>query len=89
MTETNDQAAENSRELAALALTAWTVESRKLQVRRDSVVRAGYRAGIRKTMIAEITGLSRSTIDRILISRHSELLALYGPESHADGRDPL
>lgn len=38
----------------------------KLLRRRDEIVRAAYRAGVSKSEIAEITSMTRATVDRIL-----------------------
>jgi hypothetical protein len=45
---------------AEQALTAWA------SVERDELVRAAYAAGVSKNRIHTITGIARSTIDRIL-----------------------
>ncbi|MFE1784226.1 hypothetical protein ACFW9F_16990, partial [Streptomyces sp. NPDC059506] len=44
------------------ALAGWAA----LHRRRDDIVREAFDAGVPKTRIHELTGLSRSTIDRLL-----------------------
>lgn len=49
-----------TREEAEAALTAWA------QVQRDELVRAAHAAGVSKNRIHVLTGIARTTIDRIL-----------------------
>src|SRR6516165_2019994 len=49
-----------TREEAEAALQAWAT------VQRDELVQAAYRAGVSKQRVFALTGLARTTIDRIL-----------------------
>jgi hypothetical protein len=40
---------------------------------RDAIIRTAYRDGVPKTEIHQITGLARSTIDRIIRRRDADL----------------
>ena len=50
----------------ALRLEAELAEWAANNARRDELVRAAYRAGVSKHRIHIITGLARTTIDRII-----------------------
>jgi hypothetical protein len=50
------------RQAAERELIAWAAEN----ARRDDVIRAAYQAGMAKTRIAAITGIARTTVDRVL-----------------------
>lgn len=51
-----------TRDQAERELVAWATAN----ACRDDVIRSAYQAGVTKTRIAEITGIARTTIDRIL-----------------------
>jgi hypothetical protein len=66
--EANEITAAEARELLAILR------------RRDEIVRAAYQAGINKRQIFEISGIARTTIDRILpetVAKNAAGLALY------------
>ena len=47
-------------------LTAWAAEQDAVGSRRDQVVRAAIDAGLSKSEVHRLTGIARTTIDRIL-----------------------
>jgi hypothetical protein len=47
-------------------LTAWAVEQDAVAGRRDEVVRSAVDAGLSKSEVHRLTGIARTTIDRIL-----------------------
>ena len=47
-------------------LTAWAAEWRSVAGRRDKVVRAAVDAGLSKAEVHRLTGIARTTIDRIV-----------------------
>jgi hypothetical protein len=47
-------------------LTAWAAEQDAVASRRDEVVRAAMEAGVRKSEVSRLTGIARTTIDRII-----------------------
>jgi hypothetical protein len=47
-------------------LTAWAAEHDAAGSRRDEVVQAAIDAGLRKSEVHRLTGIARTTIDRIL-----------------------
>ena len=47
-------------------LTAWAAEQDAVDRRRDEVVRAAIDAGLSKSEVHRLTGIARTTIDRIL-----------------------
>jgi ATP-dependent exoDNAse (exonuclease V) alpha subunit len=47
-------------------LTGWKADQETVAGRRDEVVLAAVEAGLSKSEICRITGLARTTIDRIL-----------------------
>ena len=47
-------------------LTGWAAEQAAVGSRRDGVVRAAIDAGLRKSEVHRLTGIARTTIDRIL-----------------------
>jgi len=47
-------------------LTAWAAERRSVAGRRDEVVRAAVEAGLNKAEVHRLTGIARTTIDRIV-----------------------
>jgi hypothetical protein len=47
-------------------LAAWAAEQDAVGSRRDEVVRAAIDAGLRKSEVHRLTGIARTTIDRIL-----------------------
>lgn len=51
-----------ARELLAL----WTADQAAITIRRDEVVRSAVDAGLSKSEVHRITGIARSTIDRIV-----------------------
>ena len=57
-----------TREEAEQMLSEWVIVTRD----RDSRVRAAVAAGVSKHRVHQLTGISRSTIDRILIALVSE-----------------
>ena len=46
-------------------LTAWAAEQDAVDRRRDEVVRAAIGAGVSKSEVHRLTGMARTTIDRI------------------------
>ena len=46
-------------------LTGWAAEQDAVGSRRDEVVRAAIDAGLRKSEVHRLTGMARTTIDRI------------------------
>lgn len=48
------------------ALEQWKKEHSALNRRRDSLIRAAYRAGVTKRDIWQASGVARTTIDRVL-----------------------
>jgi hypothetical protein len=46
-------------------LTAWAAERDAVSSRRDEVVRAAVDAGLSKSEVHRLTGMARTTIDRI------------------------
>ncbi len=53
-------------------LTTWAVERRSVADRRDEVVRAAVKAGLSKAEVHRLTGIARTTIDRIVGSAAGE-----------------
>jgi len=47
-------------------LTAWAAEQDAVGSRRDEVVQAAIDAGLSKSEVHRLTGMARTTIDRIL-----------------------
>ena len=47
-------------------LAAWTAEQDAVGSRREEVVRAAVGAGLSKSEVHRLTGIARTTIDRIL-----------------------
>ena len=47
-------------------LTAWAAEQDSVASRRDEVVRAAVDAGVSKIEVHRLTGIARTTIDRIV-----------------------
>jgi hypothetical protein len=47
-------------------LTGWAAEQDAVDRRRDEVVRAAIDAGLSKSEVHRLTGIARTTIDRIL-----------------------
>lgn len=47
-------------------VTAWAAERRAVTGRRDEVVRAAVEAGLSKAEVHRLTGIARTTIDRIV-----------------------
>jgi hypothetical protein len=47
-------------------VTAWAGERRAVAGRRDEVVRAAVDAGLSKAEVHRLTGIARTTIDRIV-----------------------
>ena len=47
-------------------LAAWTAEQDAVAGRRDEVVRAAVAAGLSKSEVHRLTGMARTTIDRIV-----------------------
>ena len=47
-------------------LTAWAAERRSVASKRDEVVRAAVEAGLSKSEVHRLTGIARTTIDRIV-----------------------
>jgi hypothetical protein len=50
---------------ARAMLTAWAAEQDAVGGRRDEVVRAALDAGLSKSEVHRLTGIARTTIDRI------------------------
>jgi hypothetical protein len=53
------------RAVAQANLAAWADHAGSVKRERDQVVRAAIRAGVPRSVIHRITGLARTTIDRI------------------------
>ena len=53
-------------EAAEAALTQWAQQRDEADAARDSLIRAALAAGITKHRIHVITGIARTTIDRII-----------------------
>jgi hypothetical protein len=51
-------------------LTAWTAEQHAVAGRRDDVVRTAVAAGLSKSEVHRLTGIARTTIDRIMDAGH-------------------
>ena len=51
-------------------LTAWSAEQEAVAGRRDEVVRAAVDAGLSKAEVHRLTGIARTTIDRIVGADH-------------------
>ena len=51
-------------------LAAWAVEQGAVAGRRDEVVRAAVAAGLSKSEVHRLTGIARTTIDRIVRAGH-------------------
>ena len=51
---------------AARAVTAWATSYHRIRAQRDGLVRAAVAAGVGKQHLHFITGLARTTIDRII-----------------------
>ena len=47
-------------------VTAWAAERRAVAGRRNEVVRAAVEAGLSKAEVHRLTGIARTTIDRIV-----------------------
>jgi hypothetical protein len=47
-------------------LTAWAAEKDAVASRRDQVVRAAVDAGVSKSEVHRLTGIARTTVDRIV-----------------------
>jgi hypothetical protein len=47
-------------------LAAWVSERRSVAGRRDDVIRIAVQAGLSKAEVHRLTGIARTTIDRIL-----------------------
>lgn len=47
-------------------LSTWAAERRSVAGRRDEVVRAAVEAGLSKAEVHRLTGIARTTIDRIV-----------------------
>ena len=47
-------------------LTAWAAERDAVDSRRDEVIRSAIEAGLSKSEVHRLTGMARTTIDRIL-----------------------
>ncbi len=47
-------------------LTGWAAERRAVAGRRDGVIRAAVEAGLSKAEVHRLTGIARTTIDRIV-----------------------
>jgi DNA invertase Pin-like site-specific DNA recombinase len=53
-------------------LTAWAAEQDAVAARRDEVVRAAVDAGVSKSEVHRLTGIARTTVDRIVGSGHEQ-----------------
>ena len=51
-------------------LAAWAAEQDAVAGRRDEVVRAAVAAGLSKSEVHRLTGIARTTIDRIVGAGH-------------------
>jgi hypothetical protein len=51
-------------------LAAWTAEQDAVAGRRDEVVRTAVAAGLTKSEVHRLTGIARTTIDRIMDAGH-------------------
>lgn len=47
-------------------LTVWAAEQHDVTARRDQVVRDAVAAGVSKSEVHRLTGIARTTIDRIV-----------------------
>ena len=47
-------------------LTAWAAERMRWTSQRDQVVRAAVEAGVSKSEVHRLTGIARTTVDRII-----------------------
>ena len=47
-------------------LTAWAAERDAVDSRRDEVIRSAIEAGLSKSEVHRLTGIARTTIDRII-----------------------
>jgi hypothetical protein len=47
-------------------ITTWAVAQRAAAVQRDEVVRAAVAAGLSKSEVHRLTGIARSTVNRIV-----------------------
>jgi len=53
-------------------LTAWAAEQDAVATRRNEVVRAAVDAGVSKSEVHRLTGIARTTIDRIIDAAAAE-----------------
>jgi len=53
-------------------LTEWAADRHAVERRRDEVVLAAVEAGLRKSEVHRLTGIARTTIDRIVIASRGE-----------------
>jgi DNA invertase Pin-like site-specific DNA recombinase len=54
-------------------LTAWAAEQTAVAGRRDAVIRRAVDAGLSKSEVHRLTGVARSTIDRIMNSNPDQV----------------
>jgi hypothetical protein len=47
-------------------LAAWTADRRSVEGKRDEVIQAAVEAGLSKSEVHRLTGIARTTIDRIV-----------------------
>jgi hypothetical protein len=71
-----------SPEEAERMLVEWVAVSRD----RDNRVRAAVAAGVSKYRVNQLTGIGRSTIDRILAQAASTAGTINGPSGASDDR---
>jgi hypothetical protein len=62
-------------EAAEYALTGWARIQRQQDEARDALVLGALEAGLTKVRVHELTGIARTTIDRILSGRNTPLAA--------------
>ncbi len=67
-----------TREEAEQMLTEWVIVTRD----RDNRVRAAVGTGVSKHRVHQLTGISRSTIDRILAPGGAANVPSGGPDDH-------
>ena len=53
-------------------LTEWAADRHAVERKRDEVVLAAVEAGLRKSEVHRLTGIARTTIDRIVIASRGE-----------------
>jgi len=57
---------DEQRKAIEFALTSWSEQSRRIEAERDQLVRGAVARGITKHRVHVLTGIARTTIDRII-----------------------